>query len=94
VRDKRSHSECDRKSVKPPFFIDDGYVETETEELYNESVTKGSLKKSKKLTIRKEELRPRERAPILPSKTFEDKRRRDELKPKHRRDIRKQIEED
>ena len=34
-------------------------------------------KKSDKITIDKEEFRPRPRAPILPTKKFEDKRRRD-----------------
>jgi len=42
-------------------------------------------KKPRKLTIKKEELRPRERAPILPSKKFVDKRERDERKPKHKK---------
>jgi len=45
-------------------------------------------KKPRKLTIKKEELRPRERAPILPSKKFVDKRERDERKPKHKKDPR------
>jgi hypothetical protein len=37
------------------------------------------------ITIEKEKLRPRERAPILPSKKFEDKRRRE----KHKKDLRR-----
>ena len=40
------------------------------------------------MTIKKEMLRPRERAPILPSKKFEDKRSRDERRPKHKKDPR------
>jgi hypothetical protein len=42
-------------------------------------------KKADKITIEKEKLRPRERAPILPSKKFEDKRRRE----KHKKDLRR-----
>jgi hypothetical protein len=42
-----------------------------------------------KITIEKEKLRPRERAPILPSKKFEDKRRREERREKHKKDLRK-----
>jgi hypothetical protein len=45
-------------------------------------------KKLPKITIKKEKLRPRERAPILPSKKFEDKRTRDERRPKHKKDPR------
>jgi hypothetical protein len=51
-------------------------------------------KKPRKLTIKKEELRPRERAPILPSKKFVDKREREERKPKHKKNPRRLIEED
>jgi hypothetical protein len=50
-------------------------------------------KKSLKLTIKKEDLRPRQRAPILPSKKFEDKREREERQPKHKKDLRHFIEE-
>jgi len=46
-------------------------------------------KKSNKMTIEKEKLRPRERAPILPTKKFEDKRRRDERREKHKKDLRR-----
>jgi hypothetical protein len=42
-----------------------------------------------KITIEKEKLRPRERAPILPSKKFEDKRRREERREKHKKDLRR-----
>jgi hypothetical protein len=43
-------------------------------------------KKPAKIKIRKEDLRPRERAPILPTKKFEDKRTRDNRRPKHKKD--------
>jgi hypothetical protein len=46
-------------------------------------------KKPDKMTIEKEKLRPRERAPILPTKKFEDKRRRDERREKHKKDLRR-----
>jgi hypothetical protein len=42
-------------------------------------------KKPDKMTIEKEKLRPRERAPILPTKKFEDKRKRE----KHKKDLRR-----
>jgi hypothetical protein len=42
-------------------------------------------KKTDKIRIDKDKLRPRERAPILPSKKFDDKRRRD----KHKKDPRR-----
>jgi hypothetical protein len=42
-------------------------------------------KKTDKMTIEKEKLRPRERAPILPTKKFEDKRKRE----KHKKDLRR-----
>jgi hypothetical protein len=51
-------------------------------------------KKPKKLIIEKEKLRPRERAPIMPSKKFEDKRRREERIEKHKKNLRRQIEEE
>ena len=50
-------------------------------------------KKTNKITIEKEKFRPRPRAPILPSKKFEDKRRRDERREKHRKDPRRAEEE-
>ena len=50
-------------------------------------------KKPVKTIIKKEELRPRERAPILPTKKFEDKRTRDERRPKHKKDPRRHGEE-
>ncbi len=42
----------------------------------------------RKITIKKEELRPRERAPILPSKPIEDKRKKEERREKHKKDLR------
>jgi len=51
-------------------------------------------KKTDKITIEKEKLRPRPRAPILPSKTFEDKRRREERRQKHKKDPRRVNEEE
>lgn len=50
-------------------------------------------KKPDKITIEKDKLRPRPRAPILPTKKFEDKRRRDERREKHKKDLR-QVEEE
>jgi hypothetical protein len=50
-------------------------------------------KKIDKITIEKDKFRPRPRAPILPSKTFEDKRRRDERREKHKKDPRRVEEE-
>jgi hypothetical protein len=50
-------------------------------------------KKPDKITIEKEKFRPRPRAPILPTKKFEDKRRRDERREKHKKDPRR-VEDD
>ncbi|HSE97526.1 MAG TPA: hypothetical protein VLD57_04595 [Blastocatellia bacterium] len=50
-------------------------------------------KKIAKITLEKEKLRPRERAPIIPSKKIEDKRRKEERRVKHKKDLRRQIEE-
>ncbi|HVG21735.1 MAG TPA: hypothetical protein VNI02_22055 [Blastocatellia bacterium] len=50
-------------------------------------------KKTDKITIEKEKLRPRPRAPILPTKKFEDKRRRDERNEKHKKDLRRSVDE-
>ena len=47
-------------------------------------------KKSDKITIKKDELRPKERAPILPTKKFEDKRNRSDRRSKHKKDIRRE----
>ena len=49
-------------------------------------------KKTTKITIEKEKLRPRERAPILPTKKIEDKRRREE-REKHKKDLRRMSDE-
>lgn len=45
-------------------------------------------KKADKITIEKEKLRPRERAPILPSKKFEEKSRKTDRHAKHKKDMR------
>jgi hypothetical protein len=47
-----------------------------------------------KITIEKDKLRPRERAPILPSKKFENKRTKTERRAKHKKDIRRNPESD
>ena len=47
-----------------------------------------------KITIKKEKLRPRERAPILPSKKFEDKKAKTERRVKHKKDIRRDPDAD
>jgi hypothetical protein len=49
-------------------------------------------KKTTKITIEKEKLRPRERAPILPTRKIEDKRRR-EQREKHKKDLRRSVDE-
>jgi len=46
------------------------------------------------MIIEKEKLRPRDRAPIMPSKKFEDKRRREERREKHKKDPRRLVEEE
>ena len=51
-------------------------------------------KKTDKITIEKDQLRPRPRAPILPTKKFEDKRRREERREKHKKDIRRAINDE
>ena len=54
----------------------------------------GVAKKTTKITIEieKEKLRPRERAPILPTKKIADKRRR-EQRQKHKKDLRRLTDE-
>jgi hypothetical protein len=52
-----------------------------------------AVKKANKIIIEKEKLRPKERAPILPSKKIEDKRVKEERREKHRKDLRRQMEE-
>jgi hypothetical protein len=49
--------------------------------------------KTRKIKIEKEKLRPRERAPVLPTRKFEDKRRRELRRAKHKKDIRRSIDE-
>lgn len=50
-------------------------------------------KKSEKITLEKEKLRPRERAPIIPTRHIEDKRTRNERREKHKKDLRRTQEE-
>jgi len=50
----------------------------------------GVAKTIEKIIIEKEKLRPRERAPILPSKKFEDKRTKTTRRVKHKKDLRRQ----
>jgi len=50
-------------------------------------------KKKDKITIEKDKFRPRPRAPILPSKKFEDKKTREERREKHKKDPRR-VEDD
>jgi len=47
-----------------------------------------------KITIEKEKLRPRERAPILPSKKFDDKRTKAARRVKHKKDFRRDPDPD
>lgn len=47
-----------------------------------------------KIKIKKEELLPRERAPIMPTRKIEDKRRKDERREKHKKDPRREASED
>lgn len=49
-------------------------------------------KKTDKITIEKEKLRPRERAPILPTKKFEEKTRKTDRHAKHKKDPRRQAD--
>ena len=50
--------------------------------------------KSRTIVIEKEKLRPRERAPILPSKPIEDRRKKEERREKHKKDPRRLIGEE
>jgi hypothetical protein len=45
-------------------------------------------KKPLKIKISKDKLRPKERAPIMPSRTIEDRRKKHDRKPKHKKDPR------
>ena len=51
-------------------------------------------KKVGSIKITKEEMRPRERAPIIPSKKIEDKKTKAARQVKHKRDPRRLAEED
>ncbi|HKY04153.1 MAG TPA: hypothetical protein VJQ56_04650 [Blastocatellia bacterium] len=51
-------------------------------------------KKVGKITIEKEKLMPRERAPILPTKHIEDKRTRNERRVKHKKDLRRLVDDE
>ena len=46
--------------------------------------------KPDKIVIEKEKLRPRERAPIRPSRKIEDKKTKSERRIKHKKDLRRQ----
>jgi len=50
-------------------------------------------KKIDKIKIEKEKLRPRERAPIRPTRKIEDKKSKSERRIKYKKDLRRQIEE-
>ena len=49
-------------------------------------------KKLGKIVIEKEKLRPKERAPIKPTRTIEDKRHKEARRQKHKRDLLREIE--
>jgi hypothetical protein len=51
-------------------------------------------KQSDKITIEKEKHRPRARAPKLPSKKIEDKKRTATRRVKHKKDPRRMIDEE
>jgi len=51
-------------------------------------------KKVGSIKIEKEKLRPRERAPILPSKKIEDKKLKIERQEKHKKDPRRLVDEE
>jgi hypothetical protein len=53
-------------------------------------------KKGEKIRIKidREKLRPRERAPIKPSRKFEEKTRREERQPKHKKNPLRSVEEE
>jgi hypothetical protein len=51
-------------------------------------------KKLGKITIEKEKIRPKERAPIIPSRTIEDKRRKEARRPKHKKSLLRETSED
>ena len=49
--------------------------------------------KPDKIVIEKEKLRPRERAPIRPTRKIEDKKTKSERRTKHKKDLRRQTGE-
>jgi hypothetical protein len=49
-------------------------------------------KKNSKIVIKKEKLRPKERAPIIPTKRIADKREKEERREKHKKDLRRLLE--
>jgi len=49
-------------------------------------------KKLGKIVIEKEKLRPKERAPIKPTRTIEDKRHKEARRQKHKRDLLREVE--
>lgn len=51
-------------------------------------------KKSNKIVIKKEQLRLKERAPILPTKHIADRREKDERREKHKKDLRRSENEE
>jgi hypothetical protein len=51
-------------------------------------------KKSNKIVIKKEELRPKERAPIIPTKHIADKREKEVRREKHKKDLRRTVNGD
>jgi hypothetical protein len=51
-------------------------------------------KKSDKIIIKKEKLRPKERAPIIPTKRIEDRRTKEERRAKHKKDLRRSANEE
>jgi hypothetical protein len=50
--------------------------------------------KSKTIVIEKEKLRPRGRAPTLPSKPIEDRRKKEERRAKHKEDLRRPLDKE
>jgi len=50
-------------------------------------------KKLGKIVIEKEKLRPRERAPIKPTRTIEDRRHKEARRQKHKKDLLRDADE-
>lgn len=53
-----------------------------------------AAKKSNKIVIEKEKLRPKERAPIIPTKRIEDRRMKEERREKHKKDLRRSTQDE